>query len=140
MYGAHVNVQLTDITILASDAELFCTAEGTKLTCIASVLLSICCRPFMGGPHMFEEDEQGRQGLRQDDSGSGDALAMGMDVDILAATTSGDRREEERRRGREGRYRKSGSCEGTSTLTSLQATSWQKPAPASNPKPVTHFA
>ncbi|DBA76102.1 hypothetical protein WJX77_000791 [Trebouxia sp. C0004] len=61
-------------------------------------------RPFMGGPHMFEEDEQGRQGFRQDDSGSGDALAMGMDVDIPAATTSGDRREAERRRGREGRY------------------------------------
>lgn len=52
---------------------------------------------------MFEEDDQGQQGFRQDDSGSGDALAMGMDVDIPAATTSGDRREAERRRGREGR-------------------------------------
>ena len=60
---------------------------------------------------MFEENEQGRQGFRLDDSGSGDALAMGMDVDIPAATTSGDRREAERRRGREGRYSKSGSID-----------------------------
>ena len=57
----------------------------------------------MGGSHLFE-DEQGGQGFRQDDSGTGDALAMGMDVDIPAATTSTDRREAERRRGREGRY------------------------------------
>ena len=56
-----------------------------------------------GGPHMFEDDQQGGQGFRQDDSGAGDALAMGMDVDIPAATTAGDRREAERRRGREGR-------------------------------------
>lgn len=75
---------------------------------------------------MFEEDEQGRQGFRQDDSGSGDALAMGMDVDIPAATTSGDRREAERRRGREGRYSKSGSIESLSMLTFLQATIWAK--------------
>lgn len=53
---------------------------------------------------MLEEEGQDRGGFRQDDSGAGDALAMGMDVDIPAATTAGDRREAERRRGREGRY------------------------------------
>ena len=88
---------------------------------------------------MFEEDEQGRQGFRQDDSGSGDALAMGMDVDIPAATTSGDRREAERRRGREGRYSNSGSCDGLSMLTSLQATSWAKACTCFKPQACNQF-
>lgn len=92
---------------------------------------------------MFEEDDHGQQGFRQDDSGSGDALAMGMDVDIPAATTSGDRREAERRRGREGRYSKSGSCDGLTMLTSLQPTSWAKACTlvqTPQSKPATHSA
>lgn len=66
----------------------------------------------MDGPHMFggqgrppyDDDDQGGGPFRGDDGGGGDTLAMGMDVDIPAATTAGDRREAERRRGREGRY------------------------------------
>lgn len=75
-------------------------------------MLCGACRPFMDGPHMFggrgtspyEDDDQGMGGFRGNDSGAGDALAMGMDVDIPAATSAGDRREAERRRGRDGRY------------------------------------
>lgn len=76
----------------------------------------------MGGSHLFE-DEQGGQGFRQDDSGTGDALAMGMDVDIPAAATSTDRREAERRRGREGRYEAqlSASLHLTCCLSSVPA-------------------
>lgn len=66
----------------------------------------------MDGPHMFggrgtppyEDHDQGMGGFRGNDSGAGDALAMGMDVDIPAATSAGDRREAERRRGRDSRY------------------------------------
>ena len=66
----------------------------------------------MEGPHMFggrstppyEDDDQGMRRFSGNDSGAGDALAMGMDVDIPAATSAGDRREAERRRGRDGRY------------------------------------
>lgn len=63
----------------------------------------------MEGPHMFgggrgnapfEDDDHGMGPFRGNDSGAGDALAMGMDVDIPAATSAGDRREAERRRGR----------------------------------------
>ena len=65
----------------------------------------------MDGPHMFggqgrapnEDDDHGGGAFRGDDGVGGDTLAMGMDVDIPAATTAGDRREAERRRGREGR-------------------------------------
>ena len=75
-------------------------------------MFSAACRPFMEGPHMFggrgappfEEDDHDLGGFRGNDSGAGDALAMGMDVDIPAATSAGDRREAERRRGRDGRY------------------------------------
>lgn len=48
----------------------------------------------------FEDDDHGMGPFRGNDSGAGDALAMGMDVDIPAATLAGDRREAERRRGR----------------------------------------
>lgn len=60
----------------------------------------------MPGPHglgHFPDDDQGpfRDGNPGED-GMG-SLAMGMDVDIPAASTSGDRREAERQRGRESR-------------------------------------
>ena len=60
-------------------------------------------RPFNGGPGMFGDDGFSRDGFQQDDRAAGDALAMGMDVDIPAASTSGDRRDSERRRGRDTR-------------------------------------
>lgn len=58
------------------------------------------------GTPPYEDDDHGMGGFRGEDSGAGaeDALAMGMDVDIPPASLAGDRREAERRRGREGRY------------------------------------
>ena len=56
------------------------------------------------GTPPYEDDDHGMGGFRGGDSGAGDALAMGMDVDIPAATSAGDRREAERRRGRDGRF------------------------------------
>lgn len=56
------------------------------------------------GTPPYEDDDQGMGGFRGEDSGAGDALAMGMDVDIPAASAAGDRREAERRRGRDSRY------------------------------------
>ena len=52
------------------------------------------------GTPPYEEDDQGMGGFRGEDTGAGDALAMGMD-DIPAASGTGDRREAERRRGRD---------------------------------------
>ena len=58
-----------------------------------------------GGPNMghFPTDDQGpfREGDPSDD-GMG-SLAMGMDVDIPTVSSSGDRREADRQRGRESR-------------------------------------
>lgn len=56
------------------------------------------------GTPPYEDNDQGMGVFRGEDSGAGDALAMGMDVDVPAASGPGDRREAERRRGRDSRY------------------------------------
>ena len=76
------------------------------------------------GPPQFEDDDMGRGGFRGDDNRAGDSLAMGMDVDIPAATTAGDRREVERRRGREGRCSSSAVLHCMQLFKSLKGQAW----------------
>ena len=114
----HTDAMLCKHSQVVFDHFMPCGTLSKETTVIAAAgrqawrcMLS-ACRPFMEGPHMFrgrgtppyEDDDHGMGRFGGNDSGAGDALAMGMDVDIPAATSAGDRREAERRRGRDGRY------------------------------------